>query len=400
MLHLRVSWNGEQAPSDRGPLMRMCAEMALPAVENLDLEAECRRLRSDLARRDFHLYAIYQVGKDLGAVLDLDEIVGILADVMAEVLTVRLACVLMKEEDGGCWGARSVHLPMRDAQPPHFCFQETEHVSEWLAGLEWETRAVEDFEDPAFQAAFPGAAKQLQAAGAGLVAPLLHKRRLLGLLVLGAKMGSEGFSRADHDILSVLAPLASHSLSNARLYQQSIVDGLTGVHVVRYFRQRVREELKRGLRYSYPVGLLIMDVDGFKQVNDVQGHLVGDRLLEEIASCVHGSCRVGVDLVGRYGGDEFVVMLPQTPLPGSLVVAERIRKLVAGCRFTGQGLQVTVSCGVAVFPEHGRTEQDLLACADGQLLRAKREGRNRVCVRREDASEGVAEGPRERLEQA
>ena len=400
VLAVRAQWP-DVAPG-QAALVQACADMALPVVEGLEMAEQCARLRSDLARRDFNLYTIYQVGRDLGSVLDLDEILRILTDVMAEVLMVRLACVLMKDEEAdGWWCPKAVRIPLQDGEGemPHIRFPEGERVGEWLMGLGWETRAVDDLEGEAFQAAFPGAVLQLRNAGIQLVAPLMHEHRLLGLLALGAKVGANGFTRADQDVLSVLAPLASHALSNARLYQQAVVDGLTQVHVVRYFRQRLREELQRGRRYSYPVGLILMDVDEFKQVNDVHGHLVGDRLLHEIACCVGASCRIGADLVGRYGGDEFIVMLPQTSWSGALVVAERIRGLVASTSFTDRGLQVHVSCGVASFPEQAGDDVGLIACADENLLRAKREGRDRVCSPGLMEAGGGEGGDRERQDE-
>jgi diguanylate cyclase (GGDEF)-like protein len=126
-----------------------------------------------------------------------------------------------------------------------------------------------------------------------------------------------------------------------------------------------------------------MDVDDFKKRNDVHGHLVGDMLLAELAQVVKGAVR-DIDLPARYGGEEFAVLLPQTDAPGARVVAERLRSTIAGHRFLEGSTvtldPVTVSVGVACFPAESAIVEELISLADQRLYRAKREGKNRVCV--------------------
>lgn len=395
-IRLQVEWGEGVEDEER---VRFCLAALGPVVALLERQEECRRLQADLAKRDFHLYAVSRVGRDLGAVLDLDEVLEILVDILAEVLTIRFVGVLLKDEGSSLWVTRASHVPLRDRPELAVSFQETEGVWHWLKSLGWESRIIEDFRDPAFNSAFPDAPALLEREGVHFLVPLLHEHRLLGLLVLGARMGAEAERPVDKAMLSVLAPLASHAVSNARFYKQAIVDDLTGLHAVRYFKQRLAEELKRGTRYAYPVSLIVMDIDGFKGVNDEHGHLTGDRLLQEVAGRIRSSCRVGVDLVARYGGDEFVILLPQTPLRGALVLAERMRRVVERQPFTActaEALGVTVSCGVAAFPDMAQNAVDLFEHADQELLRAKREGRNRVCARGACSGAGSRAGAHER----
>ena len=158
-------------------------------------------------------------------------------------------------------------------------------------------------------------------------------------------------------------------------------DGLTGVFNRRHFEERLTEEFYRARRYGAPLTLVMLDIDHFKRVNDVHGHLAGDEVLRALAGRVAGAVRMS-DILGRYGGEEFGLILPQTDLAGACIVAEKLRKLVASqpIAYKDAQLEVTISCGVAqTAAEHG-THEDIIRLADAALYRAKREGRNRVCA--------------------
>ncbi|MDP1635232.1 MAG: GGDEF domain-containing protein, partial [Gallionellaceae bacterium] len=161
---------------------------------------------------------------------------------------------------------------------------------------------------------------------------------------------------------------------------------LTGMHNRRYFDQRLREELSRAQRQDFPLSCLFLDVDHFKQVNDRYGHQTGDCVLREVARRAKGQLR-SIDVLGRYGGEEFAVLLVQTDMDSALAIAERIRHSIAEQRFEGEGsetLAATLSVGVATLRDCNRTQnaetlaQQLVARADQALYRAKQGGRNRV----------------------
>lgn len=185
-------------------------------------------------------------------------------------------------------------------------------------------------------------------------------------------------------ISSILMTQFVLQMQKARLYEKveklSIVDGLTQVVLRRYFMQRFEEELKRSRHYILPVSFLMIDIDHFKNYNDKYGHLVGDAVLKEMAATLCEGVR-DVDLVGRYGGEEFCVMLPETDADGAYQVAERVRWLVENSHFKAYDEEtlLTVSIGVSSFPADGDTEMGLIDKADEALLRAKKSGRNQVC---------------------
>jgi diguanylate cyclase (GGDEF)-like protein len=216
--------------------------------------------------------------------------------------------------------------------------------------------------------------------------PLVSGDRVVSVLE-AVREGTEArqFSAGDATLLSALAlPLAaalSNSVRVAEAERLSQTDDLTKLHNARYLRQFLTSELKRARRYSSTVTAMFLDLDDFKQINDRHGHLVGSHVLMEMAGVILGSVR-DTDVVARYGGDEFVVILPETPFDQGLHVAERVRQHISRHSFTGgRGLRLrlTASFGVASFPQHSQSPQQLVACADAAMYEAKAARKN--CVR-------------------
>ncbi|HEU4595640.1 MAG TPA: GGDEF domain-containing protein [Pyrinomonadaceae bacterium] len=216
--------------------------------------------------------------------------------------------------------------------------------------------------------------------------PLVSGERVMGVLE-AVREGAEArpFSTGDATLLSALAlPLAaalSNSVRVAEAERLSQTDDLTKLHNARYLRQFLTSELKRSRRYGSTVTAMFLDLDDFKQVNDRHGHLVGSHVLMEMAAVVLASVR-DTDVVARYGGDEFVVILPETPFEQGLYVAERVREHISRHAFTGGRslrLRLTASFGVASFPQHAQSPQQLVASADAAMYEAKAARKN--CVR-------------------
>ena len=163
--------------------------------------------------------------------------------------------------------------------------------------------------------------------------------------------------------------------------QAAITDELTGIYNSAYFKYFLDLELKRSQRYKHPLGLLMIDVDNFKQYNDTRGHQAGDSYLSQFGTLLRQNLRE-IDLAARYGGEEFAVVLPYTEEEGAGEAAEKIRSAVASQLAAGDGIGPlpTVSIGVALYPYHADAARSLIQSADQALYRAKRTGKNRVCI--------------------
>ena len=219
---------------------------------------------------------------------------------------------------------------------------------------------------------------------ASLIAvPMISAQRVLGVL-RAESPGVDAFSGEDLRLLDIVADLAAMAIENMRLYlrmaELAITDDLTGLTVSRYFRERLEEELARARANGGPVSVLLIDIDHFKAYNDTHGHPAGDKLLRAIARTLHQREGSG-DLVARYGGEEFAILLNGATREGARVQAEQIRTTIAAQAFALRrgSACVTVSIGVASFPNDGGHPEHVLQVADQRLYQAKARGRNQVC---------------------
>jgi diguanylate cyclase (GGDEF)-like protein len=187
----------------------------------------------------------------------------------------------------------------------------------------------------------------------------------------------------------LLGALAEHigvTFHNALLYRLAVTDELTQLFTVRHFHNRIEEGVLEWERRQQKFGLLMLDIDHFKAVNDQWGHLAGDEVLRQVARLLARTIR-GVDSAYRYGGDEFAILVPEKDLAAARGVAERVRQGVEGLKVPLEGggnVAITVSVGIAICPDEGASAQKLVAAADAALYEAKRGGRNRVS----DSAEG------------
>jgi two-component system cell cycle response regulator len=212
------------------------------------------------------------------------------------------------------------------------------------------------------------------------VIPLKAGEVVYGTLVLGSPR-RHAFGPDLAAQLEVVALQVGESLSRARLFEQTerlaTTDGLTGLLNHRTFQERTDAQLRLSERYQKKLSLILCDIDHFKSVNDTYGHPMGDVVLKGVAATLAREART-TDLVARYGGEEFAVVMPETDTVGAMVIAERIRERIGKLVFeTEQGpLKITMSLGVATFPEDGAKKAELVERADGCLYHAKRHGRN------------------------
>jgi diguanylate cyclase (GGDEF)-like protein len=214
--------------------------------------------------------------------------------------------------------------------------------------------------------------------------PLQRRGERIGVIELINKTDG-AFTREDQALVEMMLNPLAIAIRTVDMFENAerltITDDLTTLYNYRYLMKYLQADVKRCLRYKKKVSLLFIDVDGFKRINDTFGHLVGSQALAEMGQVFKRIVRE-TDVVGRYGGDEFVIVLPETPLNGAMVIAERIRKKVEECEFVAQNLSIrlTVSLGVANCPKHTLTAEGLIKKADAAMYRAKELSRNSIKV--------------------
>ncbi len=182
-------------------------------------------------------------------------------------------------------------------------------------------------------------------------------------------------------IFKFLSGADVESQYHEEIYRLTIIDGLTQVHNKRYLYEALERELIRGRRHNRHLAVLMFDIDHFKRINDLHGHLAGDFVLKELARIVQSRIRRD-EVFARYGGEEFCIILPETMLDGTVELGERLRQQIQDHTFVFQQdkIKVTISIGCAVLTEEDRNANELLKRADERLYQAKNSGRNRVCA--------------------
>jgi diguanylate cyclase (GGDEF)-like protein len=279
-------------------------------------------------------------------------------------------CIFLRDEDGELvlrsqHGGMETKLKLGDTLPSGFaCSSGGQRLSSFC-GFSQECPA----------ACFPEGSEQV-------CLPLVSFGENIGLLVCVTTQ-HKAFLANDIQALESVADILATATQNARyvdrVRQLAYRDGLTGVFNRRYFESRLIEEITRAARYGGGVSVLMIDLDHFKLVNDDFGHMIGDDVLRAISQVFVRQLRK-VDVVCRYGGEEFAVVLPATQGASAAAVADKLRRAVASSQFSGVAHPVTVSVGVAEFPFNGITRDDVVRAADGALYEAKASGRNQVCL--------------------
>jgi diguanylate cyclase (GGDEF)-like protein len=341
-----------------------------------EIEATNRALNERL----LELYALYTISVSLANSLDLDKTLRAIRKVFKKSLEVDQFSLWLLDEESG-------ELVMRT----HFGFQKrrSKGGNDALPDIFTKTFRqgrmiyVSDVRKRAGKLRFhPGVDKK---GGAFLCFPLRgSERKIIGVLAL-YRQRPNSFDRQEIKLFDRIARQIAMVIDRILVYEQtralSMTDELTGVFNRRYFNQRYERESQRAKRYGRPLTVLMIDIDHFKNYNDVNGHLMGDDVLKQVAKLLESNIRRS-DILARYGGEEFVILLPEISKEKARKAAEKLRQTVEQTRFAGEEKQpkgtVTISIGLATFPDDAEEPEALLDLADQALYAAKAASRNRV----------------------
>lgn len=354
-----------------GPeLAERLRSVALPLAHGLSVVVEMRSVlmerQSALDDATFQLRALRQVARLLSSVHSSAETEQLILDFMAEVFFTWWACLLRPA--GDTYEPRifrSLDERIRPAPVPRALL---DAVLPTGAGA---TSA----QDVALAALAPPTTE--------LVVPLDAGVERLAVLLLGPRINERPYGPAELDLAGTLSFAAAIALKNAHLVEQlqtaANTDELTTLLNRRALEERLGAELSRSTRHALDTTVILLDLDNFKLVNDSGGHAAGDELLRGLGRLLKEQCRQP-DVVGRLGGDEFLVMLPMTSPREAMVLIGRIQAGLPALDPLGQGHPIAVSIGVAAAPRHGTTVGSLMAAADAAMYKAKRAGGNRAEV--------------------
>lgn len=343
--------------------------------------AENSALRQDLQRQRFALSAFNDVGRALTSTLKLKEVLNLIAEKASRMVPCEAWSLLLMDHRTDQLTFEIVSGPRPDVVRG-YRMEVGEGIAGWVA-KEGQPILIQDAQrDLRF---FPQVDDTTGFRTRSILCvPLISKDKIQGVIELINRAERSSFDRHDLEVITALAGYGAIAIENARLYEQAeelaITDDTTQIPNMRYFHHILNRELIRAGRRGSPLSLLFIDLDNFKLVNDTHGHFHGSRLLKEIAHLLKRSIR-GIDLVARYGGDEFVALLPDTDHATAFRLAERLRAQVESYAYhaeAGTVVKITGSVGVASFPDQAQTKEDLVRLADQAMYRAKGAQRNFV----------------------
>ena len=344
------------------------------------LREENRILKSELRQKTIELSFFINVGKALTGAFEFKKVLRVIMETARQMVRCETWSLLLVDERKG-----ELHFELVRGVPIQALKRVRYKVGEGPAGWVAEKGIpllITDFsKDKRFR---PNEFSPHIKAKSALCVPIISKRKVIGVFQMVNRIDQEPFGEKDLDLLLKLVDQAALAVERSYLYQKmsdlATTDDLTRLYNFRYLDQSLEIELKRCQRYGASAALIFLDMDHFKLVNDQYGHLMGSQVLIEVAGILRKSLRE-VDIIARYGGDEFVVILPETDVPTAHRISQRVRNAVRSYEFLkkeGLALHLSASFGIAGYPQHAKNKTDLIRLADQAMYKAKVMGRDKI----------------------
>ena len=341
-------------------------------------------LLRELQRTVDELAVLNEIGKALTSSLDIGEVMHVILAKVSELLKPSNWSLLLKDQATGelyfhaAVGAGSDRLLGMRLQPG-------EGIAGWVAQNNQPLLVKNVHADPRFASRFDKASRFHTKSI--LCVPLTFKDRTLGVIELVNGPNDGAFHEEDLKILGTVAEFSAIAIENARNFHKvqelTVLDDHTGLFNSRHLKRSLEQEVMRATRFGHPVSVIFFDLDYFKRVNDSHGHQAGSQVLHEIGRLLLKTLR-STDVPVRYGGDEFVILLPETSKDQAMECAKRLRGEISRWKFLAEEtygpLQITASLGVASFPDDARVPEELLRRADDAMYRVKAERRDGVAA--------------------
>ncbi|NCB37233.1 MAG: diguanylate cyclase, partial [Erysipelotrichia bacterium] len=340
-----------------------------------EMRINLRNTKIDLDYRILQLSTLYEVGKAISSELDFRKLQNMILEIVVKVIKAEKGSLMLLDDS-----EKTLTIGVAVGLSEEITNNTRLEIGESVAGWVVKNRTPLFVKNAETDPTFLKIKKKYIRTGTLMCVPLSAKDKLLGTLNISRSV-PESFSDKDFELFTNLANQAAIAIDNARLYRYAVTDEMTKLYNHRYFQQRLDEELQRADRYENHISLIILDVDHFKSFNDNYGHPEGDRVLKIVARLIEKSVRE-IDIAARYGGEEFVVICPEKNGEGSLAPAERIRTAIESYDFrvNGERIPLTVSLGVACYPDQARSKTEIIQKADFALYYSKNNGRNRATL--------------------